>query len=70
MVLDKFHIAKLLGEAVDKVRRQEHKVLQANGLKDLTGTKHVWLTSRSNMSINQLIWFKDLCESSLKTARA
>lgn len=67
IAFDKFHIAKLLGEAVDKVRRQEHKVLQASGRKDLTGTKHVWLTSRSNMSINQLIWFKDLRESSLKT---
>jgi len=70
IAFDKFHVAKLLGEAVDKVRRQEHKALQASGRKDLTGTKHVWLTSRSNMSVNQLIWFKHLRESSLKTARA
>jgi transposase len=67
---DKFHVAKMLGEAVDKVRRQEHKALLVQGCSELTGTKHVWLTSRANMSINQLIWFKKLRESSLKTARA
>ena len=28
---DKFHVAKLLGDAVDKVRRQEHRLLSAQG---------------------------------------
>jgi transposase len=31
IVSDKFHIAKHLGEAVDRVRRREHKVLKARG---------------------------------------
>lgn len=70
IAFDKFNVAKLLGDAVDEVRRQEHKALQTKGLSDLTGTKHFWLTNRSNLSVSQLIWFKTLRESSLKTARA
>lgn len=67
---DKFHVAKYLGEAVDKVRREEHKQLLGQDRKDLTGTKHVWLTNPSNMNEKQWRWFRDLRQSSLKTARA
>lgn len=34
IAFDKFHVAKYLGEAVDKVRRQEHKRLMADGYED------------------------------------
>lgn len=37
MVFDKFHVSKHLGEAVDKVRRQEHKQLRAAGDERLPG---------------------------------
>lgn len=70
IAFDKFHVAKLLGEAVDKVRRWEHKILLQQDRKDLTGTKHVWLTNPDNMSRKQWRWFKDLRDSTLKTARA
>lgn len=70
IAFDKFHVAKLLGEAVDKVRRWEHKLLLDQGRKDLTGTKHAWLTNPNNMSDKQWRWFKDLRDSALKTARA
>lgn len=70
IAFDKFHVAKYLGEAVDKVRREEHKVLLKQDCKDLSGTKHVWLTNPVNMSDKQWRWFRDLRESSLKTARA
>ena len=43
IVFDKFHIAKHLGEAVDQVRRKEHKILKAEGDDRLTGTKYHWL---------------------------
>ena len=39
IVLDKFHIAKLAGEAVDQVRRQENKELIAEGDHRLKGTR-------------------------------
>ncbi len=70
IAFDKFHVAKYLGEAVDKVRRQEHKLLLNQDRNDLTGTKHVWLTNPDNMSRKQWQWFRTLRESSLKTARA
>jgi len=70
VAFDKFHVAKYLGEAVDKVRRQEHKKLMAEGRSDLKGTKYDWLYNPQNMSRRQKLRFKVLRESTLKTARA
>ena len=42
IAFDKFHVAKHLGDAVDKVRRQEHKELRRAGDETLKGTKYVW----------------------------
>ncbi|QYZ67065.1 MAG: hypothetical protein HPY30_14425 [Gammaproteobacteria bacterium (ex Lamellibrachia satsuma)] len=42
---DKFHIAKYLGDAVDKVRRQEHKALLQLGNDMLKGSKYTWQTT-------------------------
>lgn len=67
---DKFHVAKYLGEAVDKVRRQENKSLIAEGCDDLKGSRYMWLHNPTNMSHSQKIGFKSLRESSLRTARA
>ncbi|PUE02058.1 MAG: hypothetical protein C3L25_02130 [Candidatus Sedimenticola endophacoides] len=39
IAFDKFHVAKYLGEAVDKVRREEHKALMSEGYEDLKGSK-------------------------------
>lgn len=70
IAFDKFHVAKYLGEAVDKVRRQEHKALLAQGWEDLKGTKHTWLRNPWNMSTRQWRDFTALRQSTLKTARA
>jgi transposase len=40
IVFDKFHIAKHLGEAVDRVRRRENKTLRAAGDDRVSGTRH------------------------------
>ena len=70
IAFDKFHVAKYLTEAVDKVRRQEHKELLQVGVDDLKGTKYDWLKNRANMTHQQKLRFKVLRDSSLKTARA
>jgi len=70
IAFDKFHVAKYLGEAVDKVRRQEHKTLMAEGYEDLKGTKYDWLYNPQNMTRKQRRSFKALRDSTLKTARA
>ncbi len=70
IAFDKFHVAKYLGEAVDKVRRQEHKALMADGYDDLKGSKYDWLYNPANMTYQQKKRFKALRDSTLKTARA
>ncbi|MCY4158324.1 MAG: transposase [Bacteroidetes bacterium] len=65
-----FHVAKCLGNAVDKVRRQEHKELRKSGNQILTGSKYMWLKSPPNMSIKQKQAFQVLRTSTLRTARA
>ncbi len=47
IVHDRFHISKYLNEAVDKVKRQEHRRLQGQNDDRLTGTKYLWLKDLS-----------------------
>jgi len=70
IAFDKFHVAKYLGEAVDNVRRQEHKVLMSEGYEDLKGSKHDWLYNPKNMPHKNKARFRVLRDSTLKTARA
>lgn len=70
IVYDKFHVAKHLGEAVDRVRRQENKQLRSGGDERLVGTKYQWLRNPDNMTDDQWREFGELRRSTLKTARA
>ncbi len=70
VAFDKLHVSKYLGEAVDKVRRQEHKTLTAEGYEDLKGSKYDWFYNPENMTHKQKRRFKALRASTLKTARA
>lgn len=70
IVHDRFHISKHLNEAVDKVRRQEHRALRKEGDETLTGTKQLWLFNPENLSEEKWLVFESLKELQLKTARA
>jgi len=70
IVFDKFHVAKHLGEAVDKVRRREHKELRAEGDERLKGTKYDWLKGRDKFDEKGWRAFCRLRRSHLKTSRA
>lgn len=70
IVYDKFHIAKHLGEAVDRVRRQENKELRSRGDDQLVGTKYQWLRNPDKMADDQWREFGALRRGKLKTARA
>jgi len=70
IVFDKFHVAKNLSEAVDKVRRAENKALRAEGDDILVGTKYQWLRNPDNFTDEQWRRFRELRTSNLKTARA
>jgi transposase len=71
IAFDKFHVAQHLGDAIDKVRRREHKRLKAEGDEQLAGTRYLWLKHPKNVSDRD--WrgrFKALREGTLQTARA
>ena len=70
IVFDKFHVAKHLGDAVDKVRRKEHRILKAAGDDSLTGTRYDWLRNPVAMEPEDRKAFNTLKNSGLKTARA
>jgi len=70
IVHDRFHISKHLNEAVDKVRRQEHKALRKEGDETLTGTKQLWLFNPENLSEEKWLVFEPLKQQELKTAKA
>lgn len=70
VVHDKFHVSKYLGEAVDKVRRQEHKQLMAEGDETLKGTRQLWLYNPQNFNEDQASAFAKLKALNLKVGRA
>jgi transposase len=70
LVHDKFHVAKHLNEAVDKVRRQENRELLEQGDETLKGSRQLWLFNPVNLSEEQAADFEKLKYSGLKVARA
>ena len=71
VVHDRFHVSGLLGEAVDKVRRGEHKRLLQKGDTSLLGTRYIWLFHPDELKLDQLKQVNELMEMEhLQTARA
>lgn len=67
VTFDKFHVMKLLNEAVDKVRRQEQKERP-----ELKGSRYVWTKNPENLNPHQFALWNALNVQrfNLKTARA
>jgi transposase len=70
IVFDKFHIMKSMVGAVDTVRKQENRALQAQGDKSLTGSKYLWMYSAENLPERHQDRFNVLRNDDLKTSRA
>lgn len=71
IVFDKFHVAMHLNEAVDLVRRQEHRRLLELGIDSLKGTKHDWLRNPASFTLGAWRSLLALVRTgTLKTARA
>ena len=70
MVFDRFHIMRHVVDAVDKVRKREHKALMEAGDATLTKSKYLWLTNRENMTDRARDRFDELKSTELKTGRA
>ena len=65
LTFDNFHLMKLLGDAVDQVRRQEQPTHP-----ELKGTRYLWLTNEWNHTEKQAATFDELRSSHLLTVRA
>jgi transposase len=70
VVHDRFHVSKYLNEAVDRVRRQEHKQLARAGSRVLSGTKYDWLRRWADGRSAEAVQFRALHRLNLKTSRA
>ena len=70
IVHDKFHVAKMLNEAVDRVRRKEQKEMLKQDDARLTGSRQLWLYNPINLKDERAEEFERLIQSELKTARA
>ncbi len=53
LTFDKFHIMKIINEAVDEVRRQEQKERP-----ELAKTRYIWLKNKNNLKQAQI----EICE--------
>lgn len=65
ITFDKFHVMKLVGEAVDEVRIEEQKQTP-----ELKRTKYIWLKNESNLKAEQKETLERLKDSNLQTGRA
>lgn len=70
IVHDKFHVSAHLNEAVDKVRKAEHRKLMAEGDETLKGTKYGWLRAQGDGRSRETREFRTLYQLNLKTSRA
>lgn len=70
VVHDRFHIAQHLSRAVDTVRRQEHRILAAEGEDALKGSRYLWLRGYENVAKDRQADFEEIRKIAEKTSRA
>jgi transposase len=70
IVHDPFHMMKHMNDAVNEVRKGEHRALSAAGDESLAGTRWLWLYGAENVPEAQRPAFAELKLSNLLTARA
>lgn len=65
ITFDRFHVMKLIGDAIDEVRRAEVKARP-----ELKGTRYTWTKNEVNLTVRQSAQLAQLAATNLKTARA
>lgn len=70
IVHDKFHISQHLNDAVDKTRRQEHRILMKDKDEILKGTKFLWLTGLDHLSDESLAQLESIKKRELNVSKA
>ena len=70
IVFDRFHVMRQVLDAVDKVRKNEHRQLSEAGQETLKGTKYLWLWSEENIPVWRQPEFEALKAKDLRVCRA
>ena len=70
IVHDPFHLVKYMNEAVNEVRKGEHRRLQALGDDILKSTRQLWLYGMENVPVKHAQRFDKIKELNLETSRA
>lgn len=70
IVHDKFHIMKYMNEAVDAVRKEEHRTLMSNKNISLKGHKYLFLKNKTDFTKENKKDFRDLNIDQLAVGRA
>jgi len=70
IVFDRYHATRFVTQAVDKVRRIEHKMLAALDDFRLKGTRYLWLWNQENLPEWRREEFEGVKNADLKTGRA
>jgi transposase len=70
IVHDPFHLVKYMNEAVNEVRKSEHRRLQTEGDDTLKNTRQLWLYGQENVPDKHVRRFDEVKELNLQTSRA
>ncbi len=70
IVFDRFHVMKHVLEAVDEVRKSEHREFLECGEQTLKGTRYLWLWSEENIPLWRREEFEVLRDKDLRVCRA
>ena len=70
IVHDPFHLVKSMNEAVNEVRKEEHRRLQAQGDDTLKNTRQLWLYGMENVPARDAQRFAAVKELNMQTSRA
>ena len=70
IVHDPFHLVRYRNEAVDDVRKAEHRRLQAHDDDTLKGSRQLWLYGQENLPPKLVQPFATLRRNAVRTARA
>lgn len=64
LTVDRFHVMKLIGDAVDSVRKRERRCRDKRKRDLLDGTRYIWLKNRENLTARQAAALDELLSSS------
>jgi hypothetical protein len=69
-VIDRYHVAHLLVDGVDRVRRHEHAQLRSRRDERLKGTRYMWIKGPMKRGADDELRIAELSRSGLRVGRA